>query len=299
MRMDVPGLTLLLFALGLCSLTGCNMTSGWSANNTGVAYYNKGNYTAARNAFHRASVDDPENVDYRYNLATALKKQGDMPGAEREFRNALNLVPDHQPSNHGLAEMLHEQGRTAEATHVLQQWVGVSPNSPQAHIEMAWLQRETGDTMGAEQSLQQALKIQPRNPVAQAQMGQLYQGTGRYAEAATMYQQSLHANWNQPEVHSRLSSIQGPKIVQNQRMRMAAATPAYSAPNYAMAGAAVGNWQPHNSIVYGQPEYYGQPGVSTFAQVPMLESAPVDQFAQPTVIPPVVEADPAHSTEVE
>jgi Tfp pilus assembly protein PilF len=285
MRTDVLGLTFLGFVLVITSLTGCNATSGWSANNTGAAYYKQGNYTAARDSFRRAAIDDPENVDYRYNLAAAMKKQGDIAGAEKEYRNALNIVPEHQPSNHGLAELLHGQGRTAEATSAMQEWVAVAPNSPQPHIETAWLQRETGNTAGAEQSLQQALKFQPRNPVALAQLGQLYQGSGRSTEAVAMYQQSLHGNWNQPEVHSRLSSLQGPPSAQRQRTQMAAATPMYGAPNTTMA--------------YGQPSFYGQTGPTNFAQVPMLNSVPNGQMAQPTMISPLVEADPAHATEVE
>lgn len=289
MRMDVPGLMFVCGVAFVSAFTGCNMTSGWSANNTGVNYHKNGYYSAAKDAFHRAAVDDPENPDYRYNLATALKKQGDLAGSEREYRNALNLAPGHQPGNHGLAQLLHEQGRTAEATEVLNQWVAINPESPQAYIESAWLQRETGDMAGAEQSLRKALQVQPRNPVALAQLGQLYQTTGRNAEAVTMYQQSLHANWRQPEVQKRLSSLQGPQYVQEQRMRMAAAIPA-------------GNWQPYQQGTYAttygtSPAYAGANG---FAQLPMLESTPSStQFLPPTPIPPVVEADPAHSGELQ
>ncbi|MEZ6049120.1 MAG: tetratricopeptide repeat protein [Planctomycetaceae bacterium] len=103
------GLVLVLFGL-----TGCNMSNGWMANNEGVSAYKQGNYTLARNAFHRAAIDHPENTNYQYNLAMAMQKQG-FAGAEQQLRQTLNKRPDHQPSNHGLAEILNKQGRSAEA----------------------------------------------------------------------------------------------------------------------------------------------------------------------------------------
>jgi hypothetical protein len=66
-----------------------------------------------------------------------------------------------------------------------------------------------GNRAAAEQNLRQALQIKPNHPTALAHLGQLYHETGQPEMAANMYQQSLVTRWNQPQVHSRLSTITG------------------------------------------------------------------------------------------
>jgi hypothetical protein len=75
---------------------------------------------------------------------------------------------------------------------------------------MAWIQRENGDLGGAEQSLYHSLAASPNNPIATAQLGQLYQEMGQSDRAAVMFRRSLQADWMQPQVQSRLATLQNP-----------------------------------------------------------------------------------------
>ena len=194
--------------LGLIVLsTGCRASNGWVMNNSGMGYYQKGNYTAARHEFTRAVADDPYHPDYRHNLAMAMQKQGDLPGAERVLRHNLSLDPMHQPTYHALAQSLMLQQRPGEAQELLAEWSETQPYAAQSHVEMAWLQRELGNTAAAEQSLRQALQVEPNNPVALAHLGQIHHETGRGDQAAAYYQRSLASRWDQPEVQSRLATV--------------------------------------------------------------------------------------------
>ncbi len=96
-----PGRTLgLLLAAGLvCSFVGCNPMSAFLMNRTGLAYYESGDYTAATKEFQRAVADHPNNPDYIYNLASAVRKQGQIAKAEQFYRQALEIDPGHQPSS--------------------------------------------------------------------------------------------------------------------------------------------------------------------------------------------------------
>lgn len=194
----------------LLTLVGCQSANGYAINRSGMRHYARGNYAQARHRFARAVAYDRGNPDYRHNLAMALQKQGDVVGSEKILRHNLTINAMHHPTYHSLAQLMIAQGRAPEAQDLLASWQGTQPYVPEANIEMAWLQRENGDYAGAEQSLRTALRSKPAHPIALAHLGQLYQISGRGEEASAYYQRSLAANWDQPEVQSRLATLQEP-----------------------------------------------------------------------------------------
>ena len=210
---------LLSSPIGLCRVilfgllflnVGCCATNGWVQNRTGMRQYKRGHYVQARHHFARAIAQDPCNPDYRHNLAMSIQKQGDTGACERILRHNLTIDAMHQPSYHSLAQLMVAQGRAPEAQDLIGTWAATQPYLPESSIEMAYIQKETGDVAGAEQSLQNALRVKPAHPIALAHLGELYHTTGRPELAASYYQRSLAANWDQPEVQSRLSTLTDP-----------------------------------------------------------------------------------------
>ncbi|MBO50356.1 MAG: hypothetical protein CMJ69_06160 [Planctomycetaceae bacterium] len=231
-----PGRTLgLLLATGLvCSFVGCNPMSAFLMNRTGLAYYESGDYTAATKEFQRAVADHPNNPDYIYNLASAVRKQGQIAKAEQFYRQALEIDPGHQPSYHGLARLMVDSGRGVAAAELLGTWATAEVWRPEPHIELAWLARESGNTAGAERHLLNALRASPSHPVVTAHLGQLYQDSGQSDRATAMYQRSLFSDWYQPEVRSRLASLreQGVGIGQPTTTLAANPNPSFTTPVY-------------------------------------------------------------------
>lgn len=215
----------ILLCAGLLSFAaGCQQTAGWACNTSGKMYYQRGQYAMARYKFQEAAMYDPNNPDYRHNLAMSLNKTGDPLGAERVLRENLTQVSAmHQPSYHSLAQMLVEQQRGAEAEQLLAGWSQTQPYVPESNVELAWIQRQNGNPAAAEQSLRNALRADPRHPTALAHLGQLYEDSGQPDRAAAMYQRSLATKWQQPQVQSRLqmvSSGTSPRVPTRSAMMM-------------------------------------------------------------------------------
>jgi Tfp pilus assembly protein PilF len=188
-------------------LSGCGTLGGNISNSSGMGYYEKGNYMAAANEFQSAVRRNPNNPDYMANLAKSKVKLGDAYGAEQLYRQALMVSPSHHPSYHVLSELMLDQGRDEEAAAMLTTWAATQPYVAESHVELAWLQRELDHPHEAAQSLQRALQVNPSHSTALAHLGQYYEESGQHQQAATLYQESLRADWDQPEVHSRLAGI--------------------------------------------------------------------------------------------
>lgn len=287
-------------ALCLCGVliwsAGCNSMHGWSTNRTGMRAYQDGNYAAAKDSFQKSLYDEPTNADYAHNLGAALKKTGDVDGAERAYRHALSIDPSHQPAHHSLMMLLTEQGRTQEAHDVAQMWADTEPYLPESHIELAWLQRETGDMAGAEQSLKNALRIQPNHDVATAQLGDLYRTTGQNDRAVAMYQRSLQKNWFQPQVQSRLATMNSASVQQARVM------PPQQQMVYAQPMPTYANAAPAAPIVAGTPGpvIASSPAFASAGWVPAgsVASSPVvlgNPETMPALAAPHFAADPEHT----
>lgn len=174
-------------------------------NASGLGYYDRGNYAMAAQEFQTAVASNPKNPDYLANFARTRMKMGDLSGAEQLYQQALAISPSHQPAYHGYSELLLAQNRGQDALRMMNSWAATQPYIPESHVELAWVQRELGQHDAAAQSLQTALQMNPNHATALAHLGQYYQDQGNSTQAVAMYQQALRADWNQPEVHSRLA----------------------------------------------------------------------------------------------
>jgi tetratricopeptide (TPR) repeat protein len=134
----------ILWVATASTLCGCTQTNGWVMNQSGRAYYNRGNYTAARYEFERALMDSPYNASYAYNVARAMEKQGDIAGAEQMYQHAIQLDPSHQPTYHAMSTMLASQGRESEAHELLQAWATTQPYASGSQAELAQFEGSTG-----------------------------------------------------------------------------------------------------------------------------------------------------------
>ena len=258
--------------LGLTVLSGCYSMNGYVMNASGHGYYDKGNYAMAAREFQTALASSPTNPDYMANLARARMKMGDNQAAEQLYRQALTVAPAHQPSYHGLSDLMLAQGRGHESLKLLNTWAATQPYTAEPHVELAWMQREMGQPDAAARSLQAALQVNPNHSTALAHLGQYYQDSGQSPQAVSLYQKSLRADWNQPEVHSRLAAA------------AEAAGPAHPMSRTAMSRGVHPQSLPRQQLAFAPPNLNTQfPGGATMAQ-PHMAYQPQMMAQQPLQI---------------
>jgi tetratricopeptide (TPR) repeat protein len=210
----LPEILWLAAGLMLVAGSGCSWISQ-SQNVTGVDLYQQGNYGAAIEQFQLAIQSDPGDADSYYNIGATYHRLGNLrhnaaysQQAEQFYHLALDMNPDHADCNRGMAVLLVEQNRPTEAFALLQHWTEHNPASPEPRIELARLYEEFGNRDVARAHLEEALALQPYNTRALSALGKLKEDSGDRAQALAIYQRSLQYNQFQPEVQSRVATLQ-------------------------------------------------------------------------------------------
>ncbi len=214
---DVASSTLggILLAAFCLPLAGCGSFAAQGLNAEGVRLFDQTRYQEAVQNFQKAVDNDPASADALYNLASVYHRTGtlysrpaDLAQAEQYYNLCLGRDPRHADCYRGLAVLLVQQGRTEEAFRRIQSWADGNPASPDPKIELARLSEELGDPTAARQHLAEALLADSGNARALAALGRLSEQAGDRVRALQNYQQSLVADRFQPEVASRVATLQ-------------------------------------------------------------------------------------------
>jgi tetratricopeptide (TPR) repeat protein len=97
-------------------------------NNQGVASARRGKDAAA--LFQQAVIADPNDADYHFNLALALRRRGDVAGAVREIDQAVKLRP-HDAEVSSLAATLHTEQQDPATAAKINASLNTTQNSAQ------------------------------------------------------------------------------------------------------------------------------------------------------------------------
>ena len=206
---------LLLAAALPLATAGCGGFAAQGRNAEGVRLFQKDRYQEALKQFQEATYSDPNNADSYYNLAATYHRigriehrQSDLDQAETYYNLCLDRNAGHTDCYRGLAVLLTQQGRNEEAFRLVQGWVDRQPGQADAKVELARLNEEFGNRQIAKEHLIEALAVQPDNPRALTALGKIREDAGDKAQALANYQRSLQYDNRQPQVASRVTSLQ-------------------------------------------------------------------------------------------
>ncbi len=206
------GSGLILSAL-LTFASGCGMMAT-GQNMQGVRLYEKGELYGATEQFQKAMMNNPDDANAYYNMASTLhrmgtadKNQNSLQQAETQYNECLNRDPNHAACYRGLAVLLAQTDRSDKAFVLLKNWALSNPQSADARVELARIYQEYGDTKTAELQLQQALQLDQTNQRAWTAMASLRESKGDYQQALANYQRAYVLNGYNPALANRIAEL--------------------------------------------------------------------------------------------
>ncbi|HEY0705121.1 MAG TPA: tetratricopeptide repeat protein [Candidatus Acidoferrales bacterium] len=112
--------------------------------NLGVAYYQLGQLTDARNCFLNAVQIDPLNGISRYNLGCTLEELGELDEAIEHLRRAAKAMPAHADVHFNLALAYEKRGERPAAREQWTLYLKYAPQGPWADQARARLKPRQG-----------------------------------------------------------------------------------------------------------------------------------------------------------
>jgi tetratricopeptide (TPR) repeat protein len=143
----------------------------------------KGDYDAARNAFHASLAADP-SLDAAYvGLAQTYAREANDQEAIRILEAARIKLPGHYLLEYYFGLLASRLGREQEAVAALQNATQIDPQSPDPFYELGKLYEAQQNWPQARQALEQVVKLNPQFAPAHYQLSRAYAHLGLTAKA--------------------------------------------------------------------------------------------------------------------
>jgi tetratricopeptide (TPR) repeat protein len=154
-----------------------------------LSYYNRGNYSVARDLFLKTVSLDPNFAQARYWTGNCLSSLGKPAEAIPQYQAAVQLAPENFLYRFYLGMTLSMVGRKAEAEQQLTKSIGLNGAHAPAHYELAKIYFDSGRAELARQEAEKAIKVGPDFESAYYLLSRVYASLGRRDESAAMLKQ--------------------------------------------------------------------------------------------------------------
>ena len=123
-----------------------------------------GDISAADRTYHRLAAQHPNDALLQYQYANALDNQNFFTRAIKHYRAAVRLEPQQLDFRFNLATALLDHGETAAGQAELNKVFAMAPHDPQWRVRYALYFLDHHNVAAALQQYKLAVGLQPRNP---------------------------------------------------------------------------------------------------------------------------------------
>jgi tetratricopeptide (TPR) repeat protein len=176
-------------------------------NNQAVASSRQGHDAVP--LFQRASIADPNDADYHYNLAVALLRRGDFAGAQHEVDQALKLRPRDTEATE-LKASISAGKHIAPATKAAATTAASSDFAPLERIRRTYSEasfRQAAFQLDQMRAIRMAALPPAEQAVQYTQLGRDYLAEGLVPEAEQEFQAAIAADSTSAAAHAGLAQV--------------------------------------------------------------------------------------------
>jgi tetratricopeptide (TPR) repeat protein len=176
-------------------------------NNQAVAASRQGHDAVP--LFQRASIADPSDADYHYNLAVALLRRGDFAGAQREVDEALKLRPKDTEAAE-LKASISAGKHIAPATKAGTTAAASTDFAPLERIRRTYSEasfRQAAFQMDQMRAIRMTALPPAEQAVQYTQLGRDYLAEGLVPEAEQEFQAAIAADSSSAAAHAGLAQV--------------------------------------------------------------------------------------------
>lgn len=154
-----------------------------------LSYYNRGNYSVARDLFLKTISLDAGLVPARYWAGNCLSSLGKPAEAIPQYQAAVELAPENALYRFYLGMTLSSVGRKAEAEPQLAKSIALNGAHAPAHYELAKIYFDSGRAELARHEAEEAIKVGPDFASSYYLLSRVYASLGRPDDSAAMLKQ--------------------------------------------------------------------------------------------------------------
>ncbi|HEU4837045.1 MAG TPA: tetratricopeptide repeat protein [Pyrinomonadaceae bacterium] len=172
--------------LAIVILTLLIWTSAVGQVNDGVAAFERGDKTRAKQLFEQTLKTDPRNVDAHTYLGMIADDANELNEAERHFAAAATLAPTEPSTRNNYGAILLRLGRTAQAQKEFEASLKLNANQPSALTNLAQIYFDRGqpdDLQMAGSLLERAVANGVDDARIYAALAAVYEADGHYENA--------------------------------------------------------------------------------------------------------------------
>jgi len=146
--------------------------------------------------------DDVENI---LDAAIAQHRSSDVEGAVRLYQRAITLEPERVEVKYYLGTALLQLGRFDDCIECFEAVLSLRPDSPDAHNNLGVAHQALGNWERAAKSFQEAIKTNPRYDQAFFNLGALMEDRGLFADAEKCFRHAAELKPEDITARSRLA----------------------------------------------------------------------------------------------
>lgn len=167
----------------------------------------KGNQDQAMVEYVKALVEEPDNPDVLYKIATAHRNTGNLEVAERAFKQMLTLRPGDSQAAEGLGLVYLEQRNYAAAREQLLSTLSEQPDRWAVRNALGIIADLEGNYVDAQAQYTRALEISPNSTRALNNLGYSYYLSAQWPAAERNFLAALASDKHNKKAWSNLALL--------------------------------------------------------------------------------------------